>query len=61
MKKDETTILKRNPYQYNGESPLGSPQPKSLQSTSNQSITNNKKLFIESYGCQMDTDNQLLN
>lgn len=48
MKKDETTILKRNPYQYNGESLLGSPQPKSLQRSDNQSITNTKKVFIGS-------------
>ena len=61
MKKDETTILKRNPYQYNGESPLGSPQPKSLQRSDNQSITNTKKVFIESYGRQIGTDNQPLN
>ena len=58
MKEDKTTIVeKKNPYKYNGEilkSTQFSPQPKSLVNTDNQSVTKNKKFFIESYGCQMN-------
>jgi len=54
MKKDKPSIEVNNPYEYNGEvlkTTHFSPQPKSLQSTDNESVTNKKKLFIGSYGC----------
>ena len=58
MKKVETTIIeKKNPYKYNGEileSTHSSPHSKALLSVDNQRVINNKKVFIESYGCQMN-------
>ena len=54
MKKDKPSIEVNNPYEYNGEvfkTTHFSPQPKSLQSTYNQQVKYNKKLFIESYVC----------
>lgn len=58
MKKVETTLIeKKNPYKYNGEilkSTHSSPHSKSLLSVVNQRVTNNKKVYIESYGCQMN-------
>ena len=57
MKGLTTDKIERNPNEYNGEvlkSHQSSHHPKSLLSTDNQEITNNKKVFIESYGCQMN-------
>jgi tRNA-2-methylthio-N6-dimethylallyladenosine synthase len=54
MKGLKETIPVKNPNQYNGESLHISPHTKALQGTGNQVNTNNKKVYIESYGCQMN-------
>ena len=54
MKEEKTTIVKKNPYKYNGESLHNSPHSKALLSIDNQQVTNSKKVYIESYGCQMN-------
>jgi tRNA-2-methylthio-N6-dimethylallyladenosine synthase len=54
MKEEKTTIVKKNPYKYNGESLHNSPHSKALLSADNQQVTNSKKVYIESYGCQMN-------
>ena len=57
MKGLTTDKIERNPNEYNGEvlkSHQSSHHPKSLLNTDNQEITNNKKVFIESYGCAMN-------
>ena len=54
MKGETNTIKEKNPYKYNGESTHISPHSKSLLNTDNQQLTNNKKVYIESYGCQMN-------
>jgi tRNA-2-methylthio-N6-dimethylallyladenosine synthase len=54
MKGETNTIKEKNPYKYNGESTHISPHSKALLNTDNQQLTNNKKVFIESYGCQMN-------
>ena len=50
MKGLTTDKIERNPNEYNGEvlkSHQSSHHPKSLLSTDNQEITNNKKVYIE--------------
>lgn len=54
MKGETNTIKEKNPYKYNGESTHISPHSKALLNTDNQQLTNNKKVFIESYGCAMN-------
>jgi tRNA-2-methylthio-N6-dimethylallyladenosine synthase len=54
MKGETNTIKEKNPYKYNGESTHISPHSKALLNTDNQQLTNNKKVYIESYGCQMN-------
>jgi len=54
MKGLKETIPVKNPNQYNGESLHISPHTKVLQGIGDQVNTNNKKVYIESYGCQMN-------
>ena len=54
MKGETNTIKEKNPYKYNGESTHISPHSKSLLNTDNQQLTNNKKVYLESYGCAMN-------
>jgi tRNA-2-methylthio-N6-dimethylallyladenosine synthase len=54
MKKEETSILEKNPYQYNEESTHISHHSKSLHYVDNQGVNKSKKFYIESYGCQMN-------
>ena len=54
MKKEETSILEKNPYQYNEQSTHISPHSKSLHYVDNQGVKKSKKFYIESYGCQMN-------
>ena len=54
MKKEETSILEKNPYQYNEESTHISLNSKSLHYVDNQGFNKSKKFYIESYGCQMN-------
>ena len=53
--KEVTPILKeKNPYEHNGESLHISPHQNTTQSVDNEVVTKNKKLYLESYGCQMN-------
>ena len=54
MKKEETSILEKNPYQYNEQSTHISPHSKYLHYVDNQGVKKSKKFYIESYGCQMN-------
>ena len=57
MKEVTTKEIKRDPYQYNGEvveSNQFSHHQNSLLNTEDEVVTNNKKVYIESYGCQMN-------
>lgn len=51
MKEVKTTISKKNPYRYNGESTHISPQKNQSLSTDTEGVMKNKKVYIESYGC----------
>jgi hypothetical protein len=48
MKEDKTTLLKKNPYQYNGESLHISPHENSTQSVDDEVVTKSKKFYIGS-------------
>ena len=55
------SLNKKNPYEYNGEvmkskdePPLNSPHKNNTQLSNNEAIKKTKKLYIESYGCQMN-------
>jgi len=50
MKEEKTTIVKKNPYKYNGESLHISPHSKALLSVDNQQVTNSKKVYSVIYG-----------
>ena len=54
MKEVKTTISKKNPYRYNGESTHFSSHQNQSQASNNEGVMKNKKVYIESYGCQMN-------
>ena len=54
MKGLTPTITEKNPYEHNGESLHISPHTDSTQSVDTEGNTKSKKLYIESFGCQMN-------
>ncbi len=50
----ETVVLEKNPYEHNGESHHFSHNSNSLKSDDLEKVKEIKKLYIESYGCQMN-------